>query len=94
LDEYSDVAVKPDYIERVKSSQRSLFRHPVTFTTMSRKYNAYDNDLAVLRVFFDSTSVFQFVSQPSQVYVKRVPGLLGSEPGIFWIAFIFSSLFR
>ena len=48
----------------VMSSERTFTRNPVHFTQLDTRYNAYEKDIAILHVFFDKPSVFQFVSQP------------------------------
>jgi hypothetical protein len=62
------------------------------------EYNAYNEDIAVVQVFFEPAAVFLFGSQPSQTwidYFSTVGGLLGLCIGIsivtiielIWLAF-------
>ena len=48
-----------DYIENVESSQRTLQRSRFVFSKQARTYNAYEKDIAVLQVFFDSSPILQ-----------------------------------
>ena len=91
LDEFKESKTKPSFINNIMSSQRVLTRHPVAFTQLDRSYNAYEKDIAILQVFFDSPSVFQYMSQPSQNWVgffSTIGGLLGLCLGISIISFV------
>ena len=77
---------------------------------MPTEYNAYNEDIAVVQVFFEPTAVFLFGSQPSQTwidYFSTVGGLLGLCIGIsivtvielIWLALnlvrkVFAPVFR
>jgi hypothetical protein len=98
LDEYKNANPMPSYISNLISSQRYLSASPIIFTKMERKYKAYEKDIAVLQVYFDSPTVFKFVSQPSQTWIgffSAIGGLLGLCLGvsivtifeILWLAF-------
>jgi hypothetical protein len=36
------------------------------FTALERDYNAYENDITILNVYFDTSSFIQFGTQASQ----------------------------
>jgi hypothetical protein len=91
LDEYKDAKVRPSFLNNVMSNHRYLTRNPVTFTKMERKYDAYEKDIAILQVYFDTPSVFQYLSKPSQNWVgffSAIGGLLGFCLGISLVSFI------
>jgi hypothetical protein len=91
LDEYKDAKVKPTFLNNVKSNYRYLTRKPMTFTQMDRKYNAYEKDIAIFQVYFETPSVFQYLSKPSQNWVgffSLIGGLLGFCLGISLVSFI------
>jgi len=98
IDEFSNMNSKPSYISRLVSSKRQLFPSPIIFTQMQRSYKAYEKDVAVLQVYFDSPTIFKFVSQLSQNWIgffSAIGGLLGLCLGVsivtifelFWLAF-------
>jgi hypothetical protein len=77
--------------KQVESSERIYARSTIHFTQLDTRYNAYEKDIAVLQIFFDKPSVFQFVSQPSQTWIgffSAIGGLLGLCLGISLITFI------
>ena len=85
------VANNPILAQKVVSSDRTFERSPVHFTTLNTRYNAYEKDIAILQIFFDKPSVFQFVSQPSQTWIgffSAIGGLLGLCLGISLVTFI------
>jgi hypothetical protein len=48
------------------------------FSVKNRNYDAYDDDIAIMDVFFDNPTVFQFGTQSSQtwyigIYFKFIP---------------------
>ena len=91
IDEFKDAKIKPEFVKNIMSSQRLLTRNPVTFQTLSRSYNAYEKDMAVLQVFFDSPSIFLYQSQPSQtwvIFISSIGGLLGFCLGISIVSFV------
>jgi hypothetical protein len=50
------------------------------FAALDRNYDAYDNDIAILNIYFDAASVLEFGTQASQGWVdffSNVGGLLG-----------------
>ena len=77
--------------DNIQSSERSIKRSQILFTNLETRYNAYEKDIAMLHVFFDKPSVFQYVSQPSQTWISffsSIGGLLGLCLGISLITFI------
>jgi hypothetical protein len=66
LDEYTSLeSTIPDYIEHIKSNFRS-FPENVVFKNnkMAEVYDAYENDIATVQIFFETPTVFQYVRQP------------------------------
>ena len=70
------------------------------FPGLSREYDAYDKDIAVLTVFFDSTTVMAFNSASTQSWIdywSNVGGALGLCIGLsiitvvemFWLCLSF-----
>jgi hypothetical protein len=52
----------PAYLDKVESSWRKLKTSivlPKFFDGMSKEYDAYEKDIAVLNVFFETTTVMQ-----------------------------------
>jgi hypothetical protein len=68
---------------KIQSSKRTIKRSYVFsnfFEDLPKEYDAYDKDIAVLTVFFDSTTVMMFKSQRRQSwldYFANVGGALG-----------------
>ena len=73
----------PAYLSQLESSIRTVKDSYVLanfFPSLNKKYDAYEKDIAVLKVFFDSPTVMQFKSQPRQSwtdYFAAVGGALG-----------------
>ncbi len=73
----------PDYLVKVQSSKRTIKDSYVLrnfFDDLPKDYDAYQKDIAVLNVFFDSTTVMLFKSQRRQSwldYFSAVGGALG-----------------
>jgi hypothetical protein len=99
LDQFSKDGEIPNYLSDLQSSQRSL-KSSVSmqniFTEISRDYDAYDRDIAMVSVYFDTPVALQFGTQATQSWVEflsDVGGLLGLCIGlsivtvaeIFWI---------
>jgi len=78
----------------LESSKRSIKESSVLskfFEGLPNEYDAYEKDIAVLRVFFDSSTVMQFSSQPMQSwidYFSAVGGALGLCIGLSIITVI------
>jgi hypothetical protein len=79
--QYQNVTTLPDYVVKYQSTARRYVTDNVVFEGMKDQvYDAYDRDVAVVRFFFESPTVFQFVRQPSMTWVaflSQVGGLLG-----------------
>ena len=60
----------PDFITNITSNQRTVKKsyqlHDFFLNQGPKVYNAYDSDIAVLNVFFDSTTVMQFKTESRQ----------------------------
>jgi len=59
----------PNYLSKVVSGKRTVKTSYVLknfFPGLPKEYDAYKKDIAVLNVFFDSSTVMQFKSQPRQ----------------------------
>ena len=73
----------PTYLNNVESSYRRIKDSYVLqnfFEDLPKEYDAYEKDIAVLNVFFDSTTVMKFKSQKRQSwtdYFANVGGALG-----------------
>jgi hypothetical protein len=69
LDEYTSLeGTIPDFIKHIKSNFRS-FPENVVFknSKMAEVYDAYKNDIAMVQIFFETPTVFQYVRQPRWV---------------------------
>ena len=73
----------PSFASKVKSRKRYLKRTILMdniFSALDREYDAYEDDIAILNVYFDTSSVMQFGTQASQGWIdffSNVGGLLG-----------------
>jgi hypothetical protein len=78
----------PPYLENVESSKRRIKDSRVLhnfFETLPKEYEAYEKDIAIINVFFDSTTVMNFKSQKRQSwtdYFANVGGALGLCTGL------------
>ena len=91
----------PSYLSNLETSKRIIKESsvlPKFFEGMPKEYDAYEKDIAVLKVFFDSSTVMQYQSQPRQSwtdYFAAVGGALGLCIGlsimtvieIIWLCF-------
>ena len=84
LDHYKANGGKvPLYLSKLVSSTRTIKDSRVLnnfLPGLSKDYDAYQKDIAVLKVFFDSPTLMQFESQPRQTwidYFAAVGGALG-----------------
>ena len=91
----------PSYISNLQSSKRTIkvpYYYSNFFEGLSQDYEAYEKDIAVLKVFFDSTTVMLYETQPTQSwidYFSAVGGALGLCIGlsimtvieIIWLCF-------
>ena len=58
---------------------------------LDREYDAYDEDIAILNIYFDTVSVMQFGTQASQGWIdffSNVGGLLGLCIGLSIVTII------
>jgi hypothetical protein len=84
----------PVFAANVSSQKRYLKRTILmdnVFSSLDREYNAYDDDIAILNVYFDTSSVMQFGTQASQEWVdffSNVGGLLGLCIGLSLVTII------
>ena len=73
----------PAYLSNLKSSKRTIKDSYILhnfFDGLKKDYDAYDQDIAVLNVFFDWSAVVQYSSQPMQTwtdYFAAIGGALG-----------------
>jgi hypothetical protein len=73
----------PDYLSGIVSGKRTIKNSYVLqdfFPGLLKEYDAFVKDIAVIKVFFDSSTVMQFRSKPSQTwtdYFSSVGGALG-----------------
>ena len=89
-DEYNETDA-PDFINKLISSERFMTRTPFTFSKMKSNYDAYENDIAVLQVYFDTPTVFLFESNLKQTWVgffSTIGGLLGLCIGLSIVTII------
>ena len=99
LNQFSSMGRIPNYLSDLQSSVRIL-KSSVSmqniFTNITRNYDAYDKDIAIVSVYFDTPVAFQFGTQATQGWVQffsDVGGLLGLCIGlsivtvveIFWL---------
>ena len=104
LDYYLNQTGKiPDYLSNITSSKRMVKKSYLlnyVFPGLSREYDAFDKDIAVLTVFFDSTTVMAFNSASTQSWIdywSNVGGALGLCIGLsiitvvemFWLCLSF-----
>ena len=84
----------PSYAASVKSRKRYLKRTIMmnnVFSALEREYDAYEDDIAILNVYFDTVSVMQFGTQESQGwidFISNVGGLLGLCIGLSIVTLI------
>ena len=84
IDYYINTTGKvPEFLSNVTSSKRTIKKSYLLnylFKGISREYDAYEKDIAVLNVFFDTTTVMTFNSESQQTwidYFSSVGGALG-----------------
>jgi len=71
--------------EQVESSQRKIL--PIyfpgyLFTNLTRSYDAYEKDVAVLNVFFASPTVMEYTTKPSKTWFDFISAV-GGNGGLF-----------
>jgi len=57
-DKISGMKNQPQYLSSIMSNERT--RNAYIFSNVSLKYDAYEKDIAVLQIFFDRPTAFQF----------------------------------
>ena len=79
------------YIQNSKRTIKDSYLLRNFFSGISKEYDAYDKDIAVLNVFFGSSTVMSFKSQKRQSwidYFSSVGGALGLCIGLSIITFV------
>ena len=104
LDHYLEkTGTIPDFLTNITSSKRTVKKSYLLnylFPGLSRDYDAFDKDIAVLNVFFDSSTVMAFNSENRQSWIdywSNVGGALGLCIGLsiitlvelFWVCLKF-----
>ncbi len=83
LQQYPNDITRPIFLSDVVSSTRTLTSSvsmQKIFTKINRTYDAYDEDIAVLNVYFDKPTLIQFETRASQTwtnFLSNVGGILG-----------------
>jgi len=84
----------PSYAQLIETNYRkfeSLKLARTLFTSIKRDYDAFEKDISVLSVYFESPTAMNFVNQASQSwisYLANVGGLLGLCVGAHIITLI------
>jgi len=71
--------------ELIKSSEREIlpiYFSDYTFTNLTRSYDAYEKDIAVLNVFFASPTVMEYTTKPSKTWFDFISAV-GGNGGLF-----------
>ena len=71
--------------ELIKSSKREIlpiYFSDYTFTNLTRSYDAYEKDIAVLNVFFASPTVMEYTTKPSKTWFDFISAV-GGNGGLF-----------
>ena len=90
VDEYTKTTGKvPDYVSKLARSSKRTFAGSIKggdiFTTADNKYDAYDEDIAVVQLFFRRSTVIQLGTTPTMTWIdfmSQVGGLLGLCIGV------------
>ena len=83
LDEFQIHLKKdPPYLKSIHSNVRtkSDFYFGGTFHLINRTYDAFEKDIAIVQVYFDTPTAIKFLTEPRQSwidYISSVGGLLG-----------------
>ena len=82
----SQVEIQLNYtIDKNFSSTRYIDKrllNETAFTNIDRQYDAFENDIAVLQVFFDSPTVVQFTTSHSKTWLDFISAV-GGNVGLF-----------
>lgn len=88
LDEFQiHLKKNPSYLKSIHSSLRtkSGFYFGGTFHLINRSYDAYEKDIAIVQVYFDTPTAVKFLTEPRLSwidYISNVGGLLGLCVGL------------
>jgi hypothetical protein len=91
-DEFSSRSQQqPQFVKLIKSNMRSTTSNPFIFSNSKSKYDSYQKDIAVVHVFFEKPTAFQFTSEPLLTWVQfisQLGGILGLSIGVSLVSFI------
>ena len=85
LDEYNDSS--PNLISNIRTYKGK----PNAFSKLVHKYNAYDEDIATVEIFFDTPSILYYNSQHRLTWINflsSIGGILGLCIGISIVTFV------
>ena len=85
MDEYDES------IPNVESNLRVIRGNPNFFSKLNHKYNAYEKDIAVLEIFWETQTVLFFSSEQRQNWIgflSNIGGILGLCIGISIVTFV------
>ena len=88
LERWSNLSVKNNYqkiLSKIVSSQRFLKARrykPNLVTTSVTEYDAYDRDIAILNVFFETPTVLEYTTQHSKTWLDIISAV-GGNGGLF-----------
>ena len=84
----------PDFLSNITSSKRTIkksFLLNNLFPGISREYDAFEKDIAIVEIFFDTSTVMSFNSESRQSwidYLSSVGGALGLCIGLSFVTLI------
>jgi len=93
INEYTK-SPKPQFVKNIESCERtyaSTLPNGDIFTQNQKTYDAYDEDIAVVQIYFKKSTVFQMGSQPRMTwidYFSTVGGLMGLVLGMGIVSII------
>jgi len=95
IDEYNlTIKLNPPYIQNMESNIRTVVDNPLVpnvFHHIERSYNAYEKDIAVVNVYFDTPTVLKFETKSRMGWIdflSSVGGLLGLCVGLSIVTLI------
>ena len=94
LAEYQARQINASFLNSMQTTTRThakMIPGGDVFTLSPKTYDAYDRDIAVVRIFFQKSTVLQIGSQPRMTwidYFSIVGGLLGLVLGLGIISFV------
>ena len=82
----------PDFVSKITSNQRTVKKsyqqHDFFINRGQTVYDAFDQDIAILNVFFDSTTVMQFKTESRQSWYQLKQHLnVNQKARLFYISF-------